>query len=169
MPENAPASEGIPRLHSKSSFDELFRSEYRQVLGLAYVLTGNWSAAEELTMDGFATALKNWNQVSILNSPGAWVRKVVSNAAVSRFRRMGAESGARSRLPDPPEHFASPVERSEVWDAVRRLPKRQAQSIALFYVAGYSRKEIAAMLGVSEESIKTHLVRGRQRLEKELG
>ena len=55
-----------------------------------------------------------------------------------------------------------------LWEAVRRLPRRQAQTVALFYLEGYSRREIAAVLAISEESVKTHLDRARRRLEKEL-
>jgi RNA polymerase sigma-70 factor (ECF subfamily) len=57
----------------------------------------------------------------------------------------------------------------EVWEAVRRLSRRQAQVVALFYVEGFSRAEVARILGLSEESVKTHLERARRQLEKELG
>lgn len=156
-------------VHSlEGSFDAFFRSEYRQVLGLAYVLAGSWSAAEELTMDAFEKTLRHWPSVTALDSPGAWVRKVVANSAVSRFRRLGAERRANARL-QAGETTDVDSEVSEVWDAVRRLPVRQAQAIALFYVGGYTRMEIAHLLGVSDESIKTHLDRARKRLERELG
>lgn len=41
--------------------------------------------------------------------------------------------------------------------------------VALFYLDGYQRWEIAEVLGISEESVKTHLERGRSRLREELG
>ncbi len=164
--EEMDENQGVHSL--EGSFDAFFRSEYRQVLGLAYVLAGSWPAAEELTMDAFERALRHWPNVAAMDSPGAWVRKLVSNAAVSRFRRLGAERRAHARLPAS-ETTDMDSDSSEVWDAVRRLPVRQAQAIALFYVGGYTRKEIADLLGVSDESIKTHLDRARKRLEQELG
>ena len=58
-----------------------------------------------------------------------------------------------------------PTETSvEVWRAVRALPKRQAQAIALLYWEDLSVKEIAAVLECGEETVKTHLKRGRQAL-----
>ena len=170
-----PQSRAVPNddrlvVHARDSFTEFFRGEYRQVVGLAYVLCGSRWAAEELTMEAFEAALKDWDRVSSLDAPGAWVRRVVSNASVSRYRRLRAERSARSRL----ESFErlEPLDRTpdnELWDAVRRLPRRQAQVVALFYVDGYQRVEIAHILGIADESVKTHLDRARRRLGEELG
>lgn len=151
----------------KVSFEEFFRSEYRSVLGLAFVLCGDRAVAEELTMDGFEAALTRWAGVSRLDYPGGWVRKVVANASVSRFRRLAAERRARARLVPPDVDWG--VAEMDVWDAVRRLPRRQAQVVAVYYLEGYSRSETADLLGISEESVKTHLTRARRRLAVELG
>lgn len=55
------------------------------------------------------------------------------------------------------------------WAEVRRLPRRQAQSIALFYVYDLGVAEIARTLGCSEGSVKVHLSRGRAALASRLG
>lgn len=151
------------------AFEAFFRREYRSVLGLAFVLCGNRWAAEELTMEAFEKALRDWRRVSRLDSPAAWVRKVVSNGSVSRFRTMAAERRAKSRMiVDERTQPLDEISHPEVWEAVRRLPRRQAQAVALFHVDGYRRREIAQVLGISEESVKTHLERGRRRLTEEL-
>ena len=151
-------------------FEAFFRREYQPVLGLAFVLCGSHAVAEELTMDAFEAALRDWPRVGGLESPGAWVRKVVSNSSVSRFRRVSAEARARLRLMGGVGPSALDGSGDvEVWEAVRRLSRRQAQVVALFYVEGFSRAEVARILGLSEESVKTHLERARRQLEKELG
>jgi len=158
------------RREADLSFEGFFRREYRQVLGLAFVLSGSRWAAEELTMEAFEAALTNWTRVSQFDSPGAWVRKVVSNASVSRFRRQAAERRARARMTG--DARLSQLDSSgdpDVWEAVRGLSRRQSQVVALFYVDGYQRREIAEVLGISEEAVKTHLERGRSRLRGALG
>ena len=55
-----------------------------------------------------------------------------------------------------------------MWAHVRRLPKRQAQSIALFYVYDLGIAEIAATLGCSVGSVKVHLTRARATLAARL-
>jgi RNA polymerase sigma-70 factor (ECF subfamily) len=57
----------------------------------------------------------------------------------------------------------------EVWSEVRRLPHRQAQSIALYYIAGLTMPEIAETLGISKDTVNTHLRRGRSTLARRLG
>lgn len=159
-----------PVVAAREPFEGFFRREYRSVLGLAVVLSGNPAVAEELTMDAFEAALRNWTRVSVMDSPGAWVRKVVANASVSRYRRLTADARARLRLSggSPVGAVVNDGKHSEVWEAVRRLPRRQAQTVALFYFEGYSRREIAEILGISDESVKTHLERARRSLEREL-
>lgn len=158
-----------PVFAAPEPFEGFFRREYRSVLGLAFVLCGNHTVAEELTMEGFEAALRDWSRVSQLDSPGAWVRKVVSNSSVSRFRKLAAEVRAKIRLSGERDKADYDLGGSlEVWKAVRGLPRRQRQVVALFYVEGFNRRETSQLLGISEESVKTHLDRARQRLGREL-
>ena len=54
------------------------------------------------------------------------------------------------------------------WAEVRRLPRRQAQCIALRYVYGCPVTEVADVLGCSEGSVKQHLARAKDRLARRL-
>jgi RNA polymerase sigma-70 factor (ECF subfamily) len=120
------------------SFTEFYRREWRDVVGLGFVLTGNRWIAEDLAQEGFAAACRDWDRVSDLDKPGAWVRKVVVNRSASWFRRRGAERRALARVGSPAAERDLDVdgEVAEVWEAVRTLPKRQAQAIALVYFDG---------------------------------
>ena len=57
----------------------------------------------------------------------------------------------------------------ELWAAVRRLPKRQAQCVALHYLEDRSTAEVAAVLGISEATVRVHLHRARTHLATTLG
>lgn len=61
-----------------------------------------------------------------------------------------------------------PAESAHVWEEVRRLPKRQAQVVALRYFDRQKIAEIAQILECSENTIKTHLSRAKQTLAKRL-
>ena len=54
------------------------------------------------------------------------------------------------------------------WQAVRRLPPRQAQAVALYYLEDYSVREISEILDCSEGTVKTHLSRARDSVARHL-
>jgi len=98
------------------------------------------------------------------------VRRVVANLAVSMFRRRLAETKAVARLArrarlTVPELSA---EDAEFWAAVRSLPRRQSQVIALRYLEDRPVSEIAEILGTAEGTVKKHLHDGRRALARRL-
>ena len=158
--------EDIPIVRGVENFDGFFRREYRAVLGLAIVLSGRRSVAEELTQEAFLATFRNWERVGRLDNPGAWVRRVVANRSVSAFRRTVAEAKALLRFNSHARRDIAPEldDSMDVWREVRRLPRRQAQVVALTYFDDLPRREVAEMLGCSEETVKTHLERARSAL-----
>ncbi len=140
------------------------------MVGLGYVLTGSRPVAEELVQDTFAEAHRRWSQIADYDKPGAWLRRVLVNNASSRRRRLVSEAKAMTRLRTRRVENPSIPESSEhVWAAVRRLPTRQSQAIALHYLEDMTVAQIAEVLDCGEETVKTHLRRGRARLAAELG
>lgn len=111
-------SAGVTVIESESfreSFDSFYQREVTAVVGLAFVLSGSRSGAEDLAQEGFLAAYRQWDRISSLDDPGAWVRRVVSNRSVSAFRRRTAEMKALLRLGQPSfELTEMPVESAHV-------------------------------------------------------
>jgi RNA polymerase sigma factor (sigma-70 family) len=167
MRQYRPGSQGVV----SDSFTSFYRREWRDVVGLGFVLTGDRWVAEELAQEGFASACRKWDRVGAMDRPGAWVRRVVVNQSVSRLRRRGVERRAFARMVTP---GASPdltvdARSAEVWAAVRALPKRQGQVIALVYFDGMTVPEASQVIGCSYETARTHLKRGKKALATQLG
>ncbi|HLF43567.1 MAG TPA: sigma-70 family RNA polymerase sigma factor [Acidimicrobiia bacterium] len=154
------------------SFPSFYASEIRSVIGLAYALSGSRAAAEDLAQEAFSAAFVRWDRVAVYDNPGAFVRRVVANRSVSLFRRQLREAKAMVRLSNSRQHYVSepdlPSPAAELWAAVRTLPKRQAQVVALHYLDGLSLTEVGSVLGVSKDSANTHLRRARQTLAEQL-
>ena len=168
-----PALAAVPRLAETSdeqlSFDDFYRKEHRQVLGLAFVLTGTLAVAEDVAQDAFTAAFRQWHTVATCDSPGAWVRRVTCNRAASVVRRRLVEARALLRLAGRTQTTVELDEGDQAfWQAVRLLPARQAQAVALYYFADYSVREIAAALDCSEGTVKTHLSRARTAVARHL-
>jgi RNA polymerase sigma-70 factor (ECF subfamily) len=155
---------------SESSFEAFYRTEYRRIVEFACALTGDRWAAEDLAQEAFWAAERKWDRIATYDSPKAWVRRVVANKSVSRLRRIGAESRALLRIgsrvtPEPPQLSE---ESAELWAAVRALPKRQAQVLALTFLEDLPLKQIGEIIGCSPFTAKTHLQRGKAALARKL-
>jgi RNA polymerase sigma-70 factor, ECF subfamily len=153
------------------TFDALYRTEYRSVLQLAYVLSGSWTIAEEVTQEAFLRAL---SRLEGLDNPRGWVRQVAANLARSRLRRLGAEVRALGRLAARPvparaESEQLPAELDRFWTEVRSLPHRQAQAVVHHYLEDRPVREVAVLMGCSEGTAKALLHQARQRLARRLG
>jgi RNA polymerase sigma-70 factor (sigma-E family) len=154
----------------RGDLDALYRREYRSVVALAYGLSGSRSGAEELAQEAFLEAHRAWDRISTYDDPAAWVRRVVVNRSVSQVRRRVAEARALTRVMGRRELPAAlPDSDAEFWRAVRRLPRRQAQAVALHYLDDLSVADVAAILEISPDTVKVHLHRGRRALADTLG
>ncbi len=151
-------------------FDDWYRREFRPVVALVITLSGSRGAAEELAQDAFIEAHRRWSSISGYEDPGAWVRKVAMNKARSRLRRRAAEVRAYARHAGRhrqfPHEMTDPA--TEFWNEVRALPRQQAAAVALHYLDDRPVAEIAAILGISPGTVKTHLHRARATLATRL-
>lgn len=145
-----------------ASFEAFYRAEYGAVVRLAHALVGRRDIAEELAQEGFLACHQRWATVSTFESPAWWVRRVVTNRCVSSGRRHLTELRLLARLGrERPTEPAMSVDSTELWSVVRTLPKRQRQVLALAFVEDLGVADIAELLGIGEESVRTHLRRGR--------
>lgn len=149
-----------------AGFEGFFSREYRSVLALALALTGDRAQAEDLTQEGFMAAFAAWERIE---NPGVWIRTAISNKAMSWWRRQYAWRRAMTRYTTAESLSSDASEAEAFWADVRRLPRRQAQAITLFYLDDLPVSEIALMLGCSESTARTHLSRGRETLASRLG
>ena len=152
-------------------FEMFYRREYTRMVALARALLRSGGAAEDLAQESFVTAHRHWERIRAYDDPAAWVRRILINRATSLQRRMGAEWRAVSRLAGRADERLVPEltpQTIEVWDEVRRLPRRQAQAIALHYVDQLSVEEIGQVMGCSSGAVKSHLHRARARLSERL-
>ena len=169
-----PAPEPSRSLHSVADLTSTYQEHYRPLVRLASLLLDDVGACEEVVQDAF---VKVWQRGPALRSPDrlpAYLRSAVLNGARSRLRHRGvvrrhlasveapqsepaAESTALSHDPD-----------RAVLHALRRLPDRQREVLALRYYLDLSEAEIATTLGISAGSVKTHAHRGLAALAAEL-
>jgi RNA polymerase sigma-70 factor (ECF subfamily) len=152
------------------SIDEFYRHEYARLVAAIGLVVGNPDIARDAVDEALARAWERRGGDDI-RSLTAWVRVVSLNIARSGFRRRAAEQRAKDRLFARAMHVG-PEDRAlavDVARAVATLPARQREITVLHYFLDMSVLDIAALLGVSEGSVKTSLFRARATLANRLG
>ena len=159
---------GVARL----PFDEFVRREFASVLALALALLRVEDDAVEVAQETMLRAFERWDDVSGLDRPGAWTRRVALNLVtdhlrsrtrrrrlLERLRAMQATDRPDVEVDDRDERF---------WAEVVALAPRQRSVIVLHYVDDLSVVEIAEVLQVPAGTVKSDLSRSRARLASPL-
>jgi RNA polymerase sigma-70 factor (sigma-E family) len=163
-----PASASTP-----PSFDEWVTARAPALLRFAYVVTGSQHAAEDAVQDALARACERWVRVGRTLDPDTYVRRMIVNAHISRWRRTRRESPVEAVLAaDPqPDHSERLGTGDAVWAVCRDLPPRQRAAVVLRFYEDLDYAEIAGLLGCSEATVRSHVHRAlavlRARLTEE--
>ena len=141
---------------ARESYEATFRRTYPSALRLATRIVGS-AEAEDVTVDAFSRALVRWDRLSREPWVDAWILRATSNAALDVLRRRRRR---RRDQPFPDAVVAADDElsalRLTLRAALASLPRRQAEVLTLRYLAGLPEPAVAAALGISLGSVKTH-------------
>ena len=133
-------------------FERWYTDHYRRLVAAMYLVTGNRSAAIDAVDEACAKAFERWSRVRTMQSPTGWTWVVARNALRTAMRadrrRAAAIHRVASEASVPPPDMAV-----EVWDAVRRLPKRECEVVALRYLGGMQEHEIAESLNIAPGNV----------------
>ena len=150
-------------------FPLFYAREFRAMVALAYATSGSRLAAEDIAQDALLVAYRDWERIGRLDNPATWVRRVVVNRSVSLIRRRIAAGRMLDRLnngADPVVLSNVSAETRDLWKAVRSLSRRQRQVVALRHVEQLTLVDIGEVLGLSKDTVNTHLRRGHARLAR---
>jgi RNA polymerase sigma-70 factor (sigma-E family) len=154
---------------------DLHREHYASLVRLASLVLADVGLAEQVVQDAFVKLHLRWGGLRQLDRAPAYLRSCVLNGARSQLRHhkvRDRHDARRTVAPAPGTPEASAVaadEHERVVAALRRLPERQREALALRYFLDLPEAEIAAAMGVSAGSVKTHVHRGLAALAQLLG
>jgi RNA polymerase sigma factor (sigma-70 family) len=166
MPEDA------YRAGNRDDFDRLYRASYPRLVRTLYAVLGDAGAAEDCVQDSFVQAFKAWARWRPEAPAEAWLHRIALNLARSyqrrqRIREVGELVRRIGRPADPPDP-GEVAEQSQLLATLRRLPSPLSAAIVLRHYHGYTNREIAYALGVSERTIGARIAEGLRRLRSEL-
>ena len=153
-----------PRWDADTAVDELYAAHYRQLVRLSVLLVRDQETAEEVVQDSFVAMHGRWRSLRDPDNGLAYLRQTVVNRSRSVLRRRGVQARHTPTVP-PDVHGAdedamAAERRRVVLDALRALPDRQREVLALRYYLDLSEADIASTLGISKGAVKSHASRG---------
>ncbi len=173
-------SDGKISPHHADELAACFAAHARELFGYACVLArGDRALADDLVQAAFEAAGLAWHALRRLaeEQRRSWLRRTLANIAASGFRR---EAAFRDRLPrievryrktpaDPADEAFSSIVLERCWRIIQGMPERQHAVAVLRWQLDMKEAEIAAVLGVADKTVSTHLHRARRRLLAQLG
>ena len=154
----------------RADLDDVFRSHYRQVVGVAARVLGSWDQAEDVAQEVF---LSFGRSTVPPGEAGGWLSVAAAHSALNLLRsgrrRATREAAAADTVAqsDFVETVVTREERRRVRGALARLPRKQAVALVLRH-SGLSYADVAAAIGVSPNSVGTTVRRAESALRKEL-
>lgn len=165
----------IPLLieNCKENHPKAQRDIYQHLAGKMFAICNRYGkdrmAAEDILQMGFVKLFRQLNQFRSTGDFEAWARRIFVNTAIDYYRQAVNKESAIDITEDiATEAGQSGLDQLQLADLLKliaRLPDGYRMVFNLYIVEGYSHKEIATRLGISESGSKSQLSRARQLLK----
>lgn len=134
---------------------------------LVALCCGDSRLADDIAQESYIKAYLSCDDFKDISKFNAWIFRIGYNTFLNHRRSERIFSDldeARNAL--SPESADNSLRYQELYSALDELPDKERTSVLLFYLEGYSVKEIAEIVGSSTDAVKQHLSRGRNHLRK---
>ena len=140
---------------------------------LAYTYTSDWGKAQEIVQDVFVTCYNQYAKRASIQSYKAWIYRITINRAkdfkkTAWYKRIFLVDRWLEEKPATVQIEKHVIERDRdllMSEAILALPEKYRNVIILYYYEQFSVKDIASILNISENTVKTQLKRGRDKLK----
>jgi RNA polymerase sigma-70 factor (sigma-E family) len=151
----------------EEDFADFYRHARDGCLRAVYAACGDRALAEDLTAEAFARAYASWRKVSQHPAPRAWVVRTALNTHVSWWRRRRREVAWDAEADPASDEPGLPVD-AQVMAALKALPRRQREVVALRIFLDLDTEATARTLGIAPGTVTAHLSRATAALRESL-
>ena len=150
-------------LEREAGLARLFALHYSSMLRLAVLLGAD--DPENVVAEAYYQIYRKWRRLRDVEAAEAYLRSTVCNLTRMRIRHLQV---ARKHVEATPDELVASAESTALLhddqrvliDALQHLPARQREALVLRHWLGLKESEIAAAMGISSGSVKTHTARG---------
>jgi RNA polymerase sigma factor (sigma-70 family) len=164
--------EGCIRGDSKSQ-QELFNEFADEMFGVCLYYSPNYVEAEDTLHEGFLKVFHNIKSFKGEGSFKGWIRRILVNTALEKFRKKNPLYLIDDENHQPPEDIGqedvvSNISADDLINLIQELTPQYRMVFNLYALEGYSHKEIAEKMKISEGTSKSNLARARMILQKKV-
>lgn len=141
-------------------FADYVAARSRVLCTTAYLLCGDWHRAEDLTQTALTKLYLAWRRIDRRESVDAYARRVLVRSLLDERRRPWRREHVVAELPEAPGRPDRTDDRLDLLAALARLPARQRAAVVLRYWSDLGVAETAAVLGVTEGTVKSSSSKG---------
>ncbi len=152
--------------------EKLYRLVAPRMYSLCLRYAGNEDDAKDIMQDGFIKVFNKIKQFSGKGSLEGWIRKIMVNTALEKFRSKvnlySLDENLKVSIDQGVDEADQKLNAEEILTMVRELSPAYRMVFNLYAIEGYSHKEIAGQLGITEGTSKSNLSRARAILQERI-
>ena len=158
----------------EASYKDFVTARRRALLRTAFLMTGDWYAAEDLVQEALTKLYVSWRRVHRDDDMMAYARRVLVNAHIDGTRRPWRREhvvDAVPELPGPgdPAESGDLYTRERLLAALAAVPPRQRATLVLRFWEDLAVEQVADLMNCSSGNVKSQTARGLDRLRAVLG
>ena len=165
------------QIGSPDAFGRLVKKYQNMVTSLAFSKTGDLQRSEEFAQQAFMLA---WENLTDLREPerfGGWLRSIATNLTLNSNRKSGRLARVAQEIEIdsepasnevPGDAISSKEQKELLWLTLKKIPEEYREPLVLFYREEKSVAQVAELMGLSIDSVKQRLSRGRAMLKCEV-
>ncbi len=159
--------------NDRKAQEQLYRKYANEMFGLCLAYESDRDQAKDVLQDAFIKVFKNLKNYNYKGSLKGWIRRVIVNTAIDHFRKKGDQS--RFVELEQVQHevqvqknVLDDYSETDILFHVKKLPEKAKLVFNLFALEGFSHKEIAQKLEITEGTSKSQFNRARMLLQQNI-
>jgi RNA polymerase sigma-70 factor (ECF subfamily) len=160
------------------AYSMMYRKYSAIMLGLCLRYCKDLQEAEDILQEGFIKVFNNINKFREEGSFEGWIKRIMINCAIDHYQK-NLKHAFHENLDDMNEKIAEPeempgkyqelgIEKDELMAMIQELPDGYRIVFNMYAIEGFSHRDIAEILGISENTSKTQLMKARKALRTKL-
>jgi RNA polymerase sigma-70 factor (ECF subfamily) len=147
----------------------LYEEHYGKMMAVCLRYANNPDEALDILHEGFIKVFKHIDQYQPGTSLAAWIRRIMVNTSIDYYRKTirrrteDLEQAYHLQTADP--DAISQCTEQEILETIQQLSPAYRAVFNLYVIEGYSHKEIADMLDITESTSRSNLVKARMKLQ----